>query len=81
MKSQKGVCPSGQTFFGLTSKYIENIYEQFFFMIYSSKWSLTELYNLPIGLRTWFIERTIKQKEAEQEAIEDARNSRHPPRR
>tara|TARA_R110000824_G_scaffold11622_10_gene50957 strand:+ start:3043 stop:3225 length:183 start_codon:yes stop_codon:yes gene_type:complete len=60
---------------------MKNVYEQFFFMIYSSKWSFTELYNLPLGLRTWFVERTIKQKEAEQEAITEARQSRTPPRR
>ena len=70
-----------RTFFGLTSDYMKNVYEQFFFMIYSSKWSFTELYNLPLGLRTWFVERTIKQKEAEQEAITEARQSRTPPRR
>ena len=70
-----------RAFFGLTSEYVQGTYEQFFFMIYSNKWTFTELYNLPIGLRTWFVERTIKQKEADQEAIDKARNSRHPPRR
>ena len=34
--------------------------------------TLTELYNLPVGLRNWFVERTIKQKESEREAIEKA---------
>jgi len=41
-------------------------------MKYISQWSLAELYNLPIGLRNWFVERTIKQKENENEAIEKA---------
>jgi len=58
--------------FGLTPEYIENIYEQFFFLQYSGGWSLTEAYNLPIGLRTWFVKRLVKQLEDEKEAMEKA---------
>jgi len=53
------------TFFGLTDKYIEGIYEQFFFMKYHGGWSFTEAYNLPIPIREWFLKRLIKQKELE----------------
>jgi len=31
-----------------------------------------EAYNLPVGLRKWFVERLIKQLEDEQEAIDQA---------
>jgi len=60
---------------------MENVYEQFFFLKYSGGWSFSEAYNLPIGLRKWFVERLIKQLETENEAIESAskgggRNSR-----
>ena len=41
-----------------------------FFMNYVCNWSITELYNLPVGLRNWFVERTLEQKEAENEEIE-----------
>jgi hypothetical protein len=51
---------------------MENVYEQFFFLKYSGGWSLAEAYNLPIGLRKWFVERLVKQLEAEKEAIEQA---------
>jgi len=51
---------------------MENVYEQFFFLKYSGGWSLSEAYNLPIGLRMWFVERLVKQLEAEKEAIENA---------
>ena len=61
-----------RTFFGLTSDYIKSVYEQMFFMNYTGNWSITELYNLPVGLRRWFVEKTIKQKEEEKEAIEKA---------
>jgi uncharacterized protein HemY len=39
-------------------------------MNYIGNWSITELYNLPVGLRRWFVERTVKQKELENEAVE-----------
>ena len=41
-------------------------------MNYVGNWSISELYNLPIGLRNWFVERTIKQKEKENEAVKNA---------
>jgi len=59
-----------RTFFGLTSDYIKDVYEQIFFMNYIGNWSIMELYSLPVGLRKWFVERTLKQKEAEQEQRE-----------
>tara|TARA_R100000734_G_C3311858_1_gene102767 strand:- start:1437 stop:1673 length:237 start_codon:yes stop_codon:yes gene_type:complete len=59
-----------RSFFGLTSDYTKEIYEQMFFMNYTGNWSITELYNLPVGLRNWFIERTVKQKEKENKAME-----------
>ena len=51
---------------------MENVYEQFFFLKYSGSWSISEAYNLPVGLRKWFVERLIQQLEAEKEAIEQA---------
>jgi hypothetical protein len=49
---------------------MENIYEQFFFLKYSGGWSFSEAYNLPVGLRQWFVKRLVRQLEAEKEAIE-----------
>jgi len=51
---------------------MEHIYEQFFFLKYSGGWSFLEAYNLPIGLRKWFVERLVKQLETEQEAYKAA---------
>ena len=65
-------CRSRRTFFGLTDEYMENIYEQFFFLKYSGGWSFSEAYNLPVKLREWFVKRLIKQIETENEAIENA---------
>jgi hypothetical protein len=51
---------------------VENIYEQFFFLKYSGGWSFAEAYNLPVGLRRWFVARLVRQLEAESDAIESA---------
>ena len=64
--------PLSADFFGLTDEYMQNIYEQFFFLKYSGGWSFSEAYNLPVGLRKWFVERLLKQLKMEKEAIEKA---------
>jgi hypothetical protein len=51
---------------------MESVYEQFFIMKYHGGWSLTEAYNLPIGLRNWFCERLAKQFKMEKEQMETA---------
>lgn len=51
---------------------MEGVYEQFFFLKYSGGWSFAEAYNLPVGLRKWFVERLLKQLEAEAQAMEEA---------
>ena len=64
-----------RTFFGLTSEYMEQVFEQIFFLKYTGHWTLSEIYSLPIGLREWFVKRTIQQRQAEEEEMEKARNS------
>jgi|TARA_Y100000296_G_C5109470_1_gene224362 hypothetical protein len=54
---------------------MENVYEQFFFLKYSGGWSFSESYNLPVGLRGWFVKRLVQQLETEKEAIEAASGS------
>ncbi len=61
-----------RSFFGLGNDYMKNVYEQFFFLKYHGGWSFTEAYNLPIGLRTWFTERLVKQIEDENEQMKKA---------
>jgi len=57
------------------------VYEEFFLLKYHGGWSLFELYNLPIALRSWFVERLAKQFEQENEQIQEAQRSRKAPRR
>jgi|TARA_R110000796_G_scaffold221713_3_gene337873 hypothetical protein len=53
---------------------MENVYEQFFILKHYGSWSLIELYNLPVGLRDWWLDRTLKEFEKEKEAQEKASN-------
>ena len=52
-----------------------DIYEQFFYLKYSGGWSFSEAYNLPIGLREWFVKRLAKQLQMEKEAVEGTSNT------
>lgn len=70
--SRKWRCRLRRTFFGLTDDYNEGVYEQIFFLKYNGGWSFSEVYNLPVGLRNWFVKRTIKQLEDEAQAIQEA---------
>lgn len=48
------------------------MYEQFFLMKYHGGWSFIEAYNLPIGLRNWFLKRLADQIKSEADQIEKA---------
>ena len=53
-------CRLQRTFFGLSDKYIQNVYEQFFLLKYHGGWSFIEAYNLPVKIRSWFVNRLTK---------------------
>ena len=59
-----------QHFFGLSNDYMEQVYEQFFLLKHHGGWSFIEAYNLPIGLRHWFVKRLSKHFEEEKKQIE-----------
>ena len=52
------------------------MYEAFFFLKYYGGWSFMEAYNLPVGLRNWFIERLQKQMKEESDQAKKAMNRR-----
>jgi len=58
------------TFFGLTDEYTKDVYEQFFLLKFHGGWSFTEAYNLPIGLREWFVKRMAKHFEEEKTQLD-----------
>ena len=61
-----------QTFFGLSSDYMKQVYEQFFLLKFHGGWSFIEAYNLPVGLRRWFVDRLAKHFKEEKELIDQA---------
>ena len=48
---------------------MESVYESFFTLKHYGGWSLSELYNLPIGLRDWWLKRTIEEYKKESDAM------------
>ena len=72
--SKRWRCRLRQTFFGLTPSYMENVYEQFFAMMYYGRWDFQQAYSLPVGLRKWFMERLVKEKEREREQVEKSQD-------
>jgi len=54
---------------------MKSVYEQIFQMKYYGGWSFLEAYNLPIGLRNWFFERLVKQKESEEDQLNNTSRS------
>tara|TARA_Y100000114_G_C11666908_1_gene281812 strand:- start:578 stop:784 length:207 start_codon:yes stop_codon:yes gene_type:complete len=57
----KRSCPFRGPFFALSFDYLEKItYEEIFYLMKECNFSFTEAYNLPIGLRGWFITRLVK---------------------
>ena len=48
------------------------MYETFFFLKYSGGWSFTEAYNLPVGLRNWFVQRLQQQLKDESDSMKRA---------
>ena len=63
-----------RSFFGLSEKDAEYIYESIFQLKYHGGWSFIEAYNLPLVLRRWFIKRLSKQFEDEAAAADKAIN-------
>ena len=51
---------------------MRNVYEEFFFLKYYGAWSFIEAYNLPIGLRRWFVRRLADQLTKENDEAKKA---------
>ena len=66
--SLKRRCPClGHCFAEAFSNLQQNIYEEIFLLVKEGNFSFTESYNFPVGLRKWFVQRTIKHITPEEE--------------
>jgi len=54
---------------------MEKVYEMAFILKYHGGWSFTEVYSLPVGLRSWFLERLQQQFSDEKDQYDKAKNS------
>ena len=70
-----------RNFFGLSPSYIKSVYKNFFYMKYYGGWSLFELYNLPVGLRQWYVQMLIDHKENEKTQEASQSTNYKPPSR
>tara|TARA_B100000287_G_scaffold435112_1_gene501876 strand:- start:4730 stop:4891 length:162 start_codon:yes stop_codon:yes gene_type:complete len=52
---------------------METVYEEFFILQYHGIFSFLEAYNLPIGLRRWYIGKLKHQFELEADAVNNSK--------
>ena len=55
---------------------MENVYEQFFVLKHHGGWSFIEAYNIPVGLRHWWLKRLEKHFKDEKKAMDKASKKR-----
>ena len=63
-----------RSFFGLSNKYIQSVYDELFVMKYHGNFSLIESYNLPVQIRRYFLKKLQEQIERENQAVQDAQD-------
>ena len=60
------------TSFGLTPEYMEYVHEQMFYLILHGNWNYYDVYNLPVKVRAWFVQRLSKHFEDKNKEEEKA---------
>lgn len=83
MVQLKRGCPSGPTFFGLTSEHKVEIHKTLFTMAYYSNgaFDFQQAYNMPVYLRTFHMKQLEEAKTKEAEAVKSAQKSSRPSKR
>ena len=56
-------------FFGLTPDYMLHVHEQMFYLIHHGNWNYYDIYDLPIRIRSWFVQRLSKHFEDKNEEM------------
>ena len=66
-------------FFGLTPDHMLHVHEQMFYLIQHGNWNYFDVYDLPIKIRMWFVDRLSdhfeEQNKAQEEAARKSRKS------
>ena len=66
--------PLQLNFFGLNDEYIKSVFDQILDLKYYAGFSIFESYNLPIGLRNYYIQKIVEKLEKEKESMEKNSN-------
>ena len=71
----------GYPFFGLPNDYRKTFHEDIFALIYhGSGFTHSDVYNMPVYLRRFYIETLIQQKKKEEDEIEKQEKLRNAPK-
>ena len=63
--------PLGSTFFGLGPSYRPVLFDQIFYLVYTGKsFTFTEVYNMPVPYRRYFIDKLSKIINAQNREVE-----------
>ena len=47
-------------FFGLANDHMMHVHEQIFYLVHHGNWNYFDVYDLPIKIRSWFVQRLSK---------------------
>ena len=63
-------------FFGLSDAHMKHVHDQIFYLVHHGRWDYFDVYDLPIKIRHWFVERLSKHFKDKNEQMEkDAKKS------
>ena len=65
-----------RSFFGLGDSYFRGVIDSLFDLKMYGGFSIYESYNLPVGLRRYYIEKLVKKLEQEKEAMEKSKKTK-----
>jgi len=70
--------PLNYKFFGITAEYKQKLHTEIFDLLYCSKGSFnhSDIYNMPIALRTFYIKRLLYHLEEEKKAAQATKSRR-----
>ena len=57
-------------FFGLTPDYMMHVHEQIFYLVTHGNWNYFDVYDLPVKIRLWFVNRLSKHFEDKNKEME-----------
>lgn len=57
-------------FFGLAPSHMKNVHEEMFYLIMHGNWNYYDVYDLPIKIRSWFVQRLSKHFEDKNKEME-----------